>query len=77
MPRPKQMVKRTSVEVAAKRRKCKFSGAAILKGSVCMVVFDGPRDRSCYSRSVALEMIALARERLSELEQELGDDKSE
>ena len=71
MPRPKQMVKRASVEVAGRRRRCKFSGASIAKGSVCLVVYDGPRARFCYSKSVALEMIALARLRLSELEQEL------
>jgi len=76
MPRPKQIVKRASVEVAAKRRKCKFSGDAIPKGSTCLVVFDSPRDRFCYSRSVALKMIALARARLKELEQELDNDGS-
>ena len=76
MPRPKQMVKRADVEVAGRRRKCKFSGASIPKGSVCLVVYDGPRDRFCYSRSVALEMIALARDRLSELEEGLADDES-
>ena len=76
MPRPKQMVKRASVEIAARRRKCKFSGAAIPKGAACLVVYDGPRDRFCYSRPVALEMIALARVRLSDLELELDPDES-
>ena len=76
MPRPKQMVKRADVEVAERRRKCKFSGASIPKGSACLVVYDGPRDRFCYSRSVALKMIVLARDQLKILEHELGDDES-
>ena len=71
MPRHKQMIKRCRVEVAERRRTCKFTNESITKGSICLVVYDGPRDRSCYSRDVALEMIRLARERLDELEQEL------
>ena len=71
MPRHKQMIKRCSVEVAERRRTCKFTNESITKGSICLVVYDGPRDRSCYSRDVTLEMIRLARERLDELEQEL------
>lgn len=71
MPRPKQMVKRSEVEIAKAKRTCKFTGVPITKGSVCIVVYDGPRDRSCYSRSVGLEMIKLARERLDHLEGQL------
>ncbi len=74
MPRPKQMVKRSEVEVAKRRRTCKFSGAAIGKGGVCLVVYDGPRDRSPYCRDVGLEMIRQARARLDELEDELEKD---
>ncbi len=72
MPRLKQMVKSTEVEIAKAKRTCKFSGKAIVKGSVCLVVYDGPRDRSCYSQPIALEMIRLARTRLDELENELS-----
>lgn len=75
MPRPKQMIKRSCVEVAERRRTCKFTKESIAKGAVCLIVYDGPRDRSCYSREVALEMIRLARERLDELEQDLWKDQ--
>ena len=74
MPRHKQMVKRSDVEVAKRRRTCKFSGNSIGKGEVCLVVYDGPRQRSPYSRDVGLEMIKLARERLDELEEKLEKD---
>ena len=74
MPRPKQMVKRSEVEVAKRRRTCKFSGTAIGKGEVCLVVYDGPRDRSPYCRDVGLEMIRRARGRLDGLEDELEKD---
>lgn len=67
----KQMVKSTDVEIAKARRTCKYTKEAIAKGSVCMVIYDGPRDRSCYSRRIALEMIQLARRRLQTLEEEL------
>ena len=74
MPRHKQIVKRSGVEVAKGRRACKFSKATITKGALCLVVYDGPRDRSTYCREVGLEMIRLARGRLDELEKELGED---
>ena len=69
------MIKRSCVETAKRRRICKFTGEPIAKGSLCLAVNDGPRDRSCYSRSVALEMIRMARERLNELEEELLEDQ--
>lgn len=72
MPRLKQMVKRTEVEVAKAKRTCKFSGESIVKGTKCLVVYDGPRERSCYSQSVALQMVNAARIRLAELENELA-----
>ena len=75
MPSHKQMVKRCCVEVAKARRTCKFSKTSITKGAVCLVVYDGPRDRSAYCRDVALEMIGLARVRLDVLERELGKDQ--
>ncbi len=68
MSRLKQMVKRTEVEIAKAKRTCKFTSESIVKGSVCLVIYDGPRDRSCYSQRIALEMIKCARERLDELE---------
>ena len=76
MPLPKQMIKRSCVELAKGRRTCKFTKASIAKGAVCLVVHDGPRDRSCYSRDVALEMIRLARERLDDLEHDLWKDQN-
>ena len=74
MPRPKQMVKRSEVEVAKRRRTCKFSGNSIDKGEVCLVVYDGQRDRFPYCRDVGLEMIGLARARLNALENALKMD---
>ena len=72
MPRVKQMVKRAKVEIAIARRTCKFTKATITKGNPCLVVYDGPRDRSCYSVRTAIEMIKAAHARLDELEQELS-----
>jgi hypothetical protein len=71
MARQKQMVKRSEVEIAKAKRTCKFTNEPIPKGTICLVIYDGPRDRSCYSQSVALEMIKLARKRLDELENHL------
>ena len=76
MPRPKQMVKQAEVEIAKAKRTCKFTREPIVKGSSCLVIYDGPRDRSCYSQRIALEMIKLARERLDELEGELSGTQS-
>ena len=70
------MLKRSHVEVAKKRRTCKFTSQSITGGSVCLVVFDGPRDRFVYSCEVGLEMIRLAHERLDKLEQELLEDQN-
>jgi hypothetical protein len=72
MPRLKQMVKRSDAEIAKAKRTCKFTGEPIMKGSICLVIYDGPRDRSCYSQRIALDMINLARERLNQLEGELS-----
>ncbi len=77
MPRPKQMVKRSEVEVAKGRRTCKFSRTSIGKGEVCLVIYDGQRDRFPYCRDVGLEMIRLARARLDELEEALKMDGHE
>ena len=72
MPKLKQMVKRTNVEIAKRKRKCKYTGKEILKDTLCMVLYEGSRDRYCYSRDVAIQMIHVARERLEELERELS-----
>ena len=71
MPRHKQMVKRSVVEVARRRRTCKNSGTPIDNGTKCLVVYDSSRDRSTYCRNVGLEMIRLARANLDLLEDEL------
>lgn len=72
MPKMKQMVKRTEVEIAKASRTCKFSKAPITKGETCLVLFESPRDRFCYSQDTGLHMIKLARERLDDLEQQLS-----
>ena len=72
MPKIKQMVKRAKVEIANARRTCKFTKASIMKDTPCLVVYDGPRARSCYSVTTAIEMIKAARARLDELERELN-----
>jgi len=36
-----------------------------------MVIYDGPRDRACYSQKIALDMIKQARSYLLELERQL------
>jgi hypothetical protein len=72
MPKLKQLVKRTNVEVAKARRTCKLTKSKITKGNLCLVVYDGPQDRSCYSVETAVEMINAARLRLDELEKELS-----
>jgi len=68
MGKLKLMVKRTSVEVAKRKRTCAYSGLAIQKDAVCIVVREDARDRYVYSKDVALRMIEMARERLVELE---------
>jgi hypothetical protein len=73
MARLKQMVKRSDVETAKAKRTCKFTGDSITKGTICLVVYDGPRDRSCYSRKIALAMIKQARQQLLDLEAQLAE----
>ena len=72
MARLKQMVKRSDVEIAKAKRNCRFSGEAIRKGTVCMVIYDGPRKRACYSKKIAMEMIDQARRYLLDLEEQLS-----
>ena len=72
MPKRKSILKRVHVEIAERRRTCKFSGEKFTKGESCVVVYDAPREYKGYSRSVALQMIEDARKRLDELEDELS-----
>jgi hypothetical protein len=68
MPKPKLMVKRTSIEVAKGKRTCAYSGEEIQKDAVCLVLLEDARDRYVYCKDVALRMIEMARERLAKLE---------
>jgi hypothetical protein len=72
MPRPKQMIKTAEVEIALRQRTCAFSKMKILQGTACLVVYEGDRDRFCYSREIALRMIEQGHERLDELEKQLN-----
>jgi hypothetical protein len=67
MPKRKSLLKKTEVEQAKHARTCRHGGEKIPSGSVCLVLFDGPRERFCYSREVALLMIEDARQKLNEL----------
>ncbi|MDR4505206.1 MAG: hypothetical protein MRK01_10510 [Candidatus Scalindua sp.] len=71
MPKMKQMIKRSEIQIAKALRTCKFTKQPILKGSICLVLYEGPRDRFCYSQETALEMIKQARTLLNELENDL------
>ena len=68
MPKRKSLLKRLQVEVARAKRTCKHSRTKILKGSLCLIIYDGPRDYGSYSQEVGLKMIADARQALDELE---------
>ncbi|MCP4374061.1 MAG: hypothetical protein GY797_39040 [Deltaproteobacteria bacterium] len=76
MPKMKQMIKRSEIQIAKGRRTCKFTKQTISKGSICLVLYEGPRDRFCYSQETALEMIKQARTRLDELENDLTSEVS-
>ena len=67
----KQIVKRADVEVAVRKRTCKFTGKSITSGDLCLIVLEGPRERSCYSAETALRMIEKGKERLLELQRQL------
>ena len=73
MPKMKQMIKRTEIEIAKAKRTCKFSSKIVPKGDVCLVLYEDSRDRYCYSKEVAIAMIEQARSRLNELEKELKE----
>jgi len=64
----KALLKKHEVQVAQRRRTCKNSGASIIMGEQCLVVWDGQFDCKSYSRDVARLMIADARQALDEIE---------
>ena len=74
MPKRKSLIKRVEIDIAQRRRKCKFSSMAIPKGEPCVRVYDAPREYKGYCREVALKMIDDAREQLLELESQLRDE---
>lgn len=74
MPKRKSLLKRLEVVVARGKRTCKHSRTKILKGNLCLVVHDGPRDSGSYSQDTGLKMIADARDALDELEASLQGD---
>ncbi|HMG05300.1 MAG TPA: hypothetical protein VK581_07550 [Chthoniobacterales bacterium] len=69
------MIKKCEVQVAERKRRCKNSNAAIAKGESCFVVWDNQYDRSNYSVTVALQMIADARAALDGLKESLTSDQ--
>lgn len=71
MPKRKSLLKRVEIEVAQRKRTCKFTGDSISQGEICVVVYDAPRELKGYCRDVALKMIEDARQRLVELEERL------
>lgn len=76
MPKMKQMVKLSDIQIAKGRHTCKFTKQPISKDSICLVLYEGPRDRFCYTQETALEMIKQARTRLDELENALTSEMS-
>ena len=72
MPQTKSLLKRCMIETAQIKRTCRNTGKAIAGGSQCIVVFDGPRQRFCYSREIALLMIETALNDLNQLQRELN-----
>jgi hypothetical protein len=72
MKRTKSLLKKFVAETAKRQRTCCHTGRDISAGSPCLVVFDGPRQRFCYSHDVAARMIQQTRQELLKLESELG-----
>jgi hypothetical protein len=75
MRKTKSLLKKLSAETAKRRRTCCHTGRDISAGSPCLVVFDGPRQRFCYSHDVATRMIQQARQELLMIENALALDK--
>lgn len=72
MPRVKSLLKKAIPETAKRPRTCRNSGLDIPKGSQCLVVFDGPRTRFCYSLDIGRLMIVEARKELDTIEKALN-----
>jgi hypothetical protein len=72
MAKFKSMLKNCAVEVAQRKRECKRTHAIIPKDEKCLVVYDGPRNRFCYCKDVALQMIAASNQELQNLERDLA-----
>lgn len=71
MAKRKSILKKAEVETAQRSRTCKYTGNMIASGQTCLVVFDGPRQRFCYSRGIGLKMIEDARQLLDQMEKQL------
>lgn len=71
MAQRKSLLKKVQVETAERQRRCKHTRSPIAKGEVCIVVFDGPQQRFCYSREIAMKMLTDAAETLAELHSQL------
>jgi len=71
MPARKSLLKRIDVESAKHARTCKHSHTKIQSGQMCLVIFDGPRQRFCYSCEIGLKMIEDARLSLNRIETNL------
>jgi hypothetical protein len=73
MPAVKDVMRHITIEVAGKKRKCyrQPSKHVIAKGERCLVVADGPQDRSTYCVTCACEILRLAQVRLTHLSQEM------
>jgi hypothetical protein len=72
MKRTKSLLKKFVAETAKRQRTCCHTGRDISAGSPCLVVFDGPRQRFCYSHEVGARMIEQARHELLALENALA-----
>jgi hypothetical protein len=72
MPPLKELLKRSVIEIAVRKRKCKRTGNVISAGELCLKVYDGQYKHKVYCKEVALQMIAHARKRLDEFENQLG-----
>jgi hypothetical protein len=71
MPQRKSLLKKVLIETAERQRQCKHSRSSIAKGERCIVVFDGQQQRFCYSRDVALGMLADAHAAIAALRTQL------
>jgi hypothetical protein len=67
----KSILKKIQVETAERQRRCRYTRCRIAKGELCIVVFDGPQQRFCYSREIGLKMLMDASATLAELQTQL------